>query len=108
MNRIVVARELVKLAKSLMGLGEGNVFVSVFSFDDGKPYSEGRYMFSNEPAALRAAKDYMGEGYDVVVWQGDTLIAFSVSHFTTLAAMKYGTGTVNRLTKERDHVMRLS
>lgn len=99
------AQDLVRLAKSLMAYDD--IRVSIFSFEGGKPYSEGGYFYSDDSSALRAAHRYLDEGYDVVVCQGDTLIGFS-ENFDTLSAMKYGTGTINRLTKQRSRVMRLA
>jgi len=94
-----IAKSIMKLAKALVGQElPSNVMVGVHSFEDGKFYPEGRYPFGDESKAISAAKNYLKEGYDVVVWQGDSLLAYG-GKFNQKSAMKSGTGTVNRLTK---------
>ena len=99
-DKTAVALEIVRLAKDLISEIEKPVILSVFSFEDadGKFYPEGSYPMRDRKSALSHAGEYVREGYDVVVWQGDTLIAYG-GRFNEMTAMRHGTGTVNRLTK---------
>jgi hypothetical protein len=108
MNHTVIASELVRIAKTLISELEKPVIVSVFSFEpeDGKFYSEGSHPMRDRRSALSHAGEYVREGYDVVVWQGDTLIAYG-GRFNEQTAMRHGTGTVNRLTKTDLSVRRI-
>lgn len=82
---------------------DDTTFVTAFSFEDGKFWSEGRHAMRNEEGAFRYAGQLVKEGYDVVVWSGDVLLGYG-GRFDEKTAMREGTGTVNRLTKTADRV----
>lgn len=105
MDNQKIARELVAMAKEITS-ADDKIWLTVLSEEGGKYWSEGKYSHRSVGDALSDAKRYLREGYSVVVWQGDFLLGYG--NITEKMAMRYGTGTVNRLTKRVKSVKRIS
>jgi len=103
--RIVRVRESSKKAgnKHEASFGKDDVLMTVLSEDDGKWWSEGTYNYWSPDKAFGDAKRYVRAGYAVVIWKGDTLLGYG-GGIDESAAMRYGTGTIKRLTKKDSRV----
>jgi hypothetical protein len=86
-----------------------NIAIQLLEEENNKFYAAGRYYFKNIKGAVDAATAYVKEGLEVVVFngegRGDVLLAYGGPKMNEKTAMRYGTGTVERLTKKAQKVV---
>lgn len=106
MNKRALAKEILKLAKSLVA--EDTFFVTLHEQDEDTHqwYPAGKYMYRDLSKAFKEAESFMRELSDhaVVIYSGDTLYGYGGRGMNQETAMKVGTGTINRLTKSDKRV----